>query len=259
MKDLKITEVQVDCKELSQEQIDKVISVFVKNKIPKCSTITSGMGKEYTYLRVYHNNCVQITFLRQDEDFTTLTYDQFIELFDKPKKKLKNRLKKLEDRIVSLELKLSEKEDKNSTSEVINNLPIVIEKGMRFKSESDGTINEIESIKGNNVFIRILREANATRFDKSIVEILFKKGNWVQLPPTEKKESEPKKGDICKFWNDDENSYEIGRYEYVSRISSNVITHNHINILTLDSFENAKVISIDEALELFKKQLLNEK
>lgn len=256
MKDLKITQVQVDCRELDQEQINKVISVFVKNKISVCYTTANGVVNDYTYLRVYSNDNIRATFLRFDENFTTLTYDQFIYQFDKPKKSLKKRFKKLKDRIVSLEQKLSEKEAGISVREVVNNLPIAIKKGMRFKYVFSGKEYEVADDSRDVIELYALDYTGFLYVPLVDMKNEIKQGVLVLLPPTDKKESEPKKGDICKFWFDDETYYEIGRYE--ANVNKCKDALPHVNILTFTAFKNAKVISIDEALELFKKQLLNE-
>lgn len=219
MKDLKITEVQVDCSKLSQEQIDKMCEV-VKRRGYNSENMT--ILTENVYFQ-YHNE-KNFGVYMNDKNYTTLTYDQFIKLFDKPKKSL---------------------------------FPIIIEKGMKFRHTSTNKVFEIESVKDDKVFVYTSDKAHTSNYNINYVERYFKQGIWIPLPTTSEnntnqpdtKEETPllTKGCVALFWDEDPDVFQIGHY---CENNAHNTPFKHKDSITGLVFKNARPVTKEEVIRL---------
>lgn len=81
MKDLKITEVQVDCRELTKEQVENMALIVEENGYEIANTIYALKVNKY---KCYFSFTGFVFLVGSDyKDKTFISYDQFLELFDK--------------------------------------------------------------------------------------------------------------------------------------------------------------------------------
>lgn len=78
-----IETVQVDCSNLSKEQIDKLVEIVEKNGY-KIAPFPSAMlvDEDYKYFKFYDKNNVWFVD-SNNKNATTITYDQFVEWYRK--------------------------------------------------------------------------------------------------------------------------------------------------------------------------------
>lgn len=256
MSKLKITDVQVDCRNLTQDQVDKVCEILERKGFSR-STISPNLTEGHRYVSIVKSSPTKkFGFYEDDPNCTTISYEQFVNIFDTSKSKVKKKLKELEQRITLLEQKLSEKEAENSVNEVVEELPDVLKKGMRFKVITKRSEYEIKNVdKG---IVEVITHKEVRMYDINEAIRCINLGIWIPLLPTDNVENTPSKEDenelvegcVAKFWDDDENeefAFEIGMYACNKRANDRFI---HLSKRTGTSYKNARRLSKEEVIDL---------
>lgn len=88
-KTLTLENIQVDCTCLTKEQIEEMKMVVVENGYELGdSTYAFSINYIYCYFRL-NKHLAQYGVFNENKSRTTITYDKFMELFDKPKTQIK--------------------------------------------------------------------------------------------------------------------------------------------------------------------------
>lgn len=168
--------VQVDCRELTEEQIDKLVNVYESNNIPKTK---SSYDREYVkgirnFIMRNYNGCHW--FSDKEIKFNTITYEKFMELFSEPQYEVKyiaeqpNDFKQITDSIASL-LQYKNEKYGNSALEPLNVFQGKCKVGQRLddklaRVKNNNTLqkNDVADLIG--YLFLVCKENNWTNFDE---------------------------------------------------------------------------------------------